>query len=243
VTELPGSRDGIGAAAGIALLVDGTLLVVDHLDPDVRTSGGDVKRIAPDGTVSVFATIPDEQGFVLPYDIAVDGAGRVYVSDRGRDEIWRFDPDGGGAAAWWQSPTADGTVQPEPTGLAYDAANAAIIAADASLNRLYRIAISDGSTAVLYQHDSRFEPPGFDGLTVTPDGTIYVAALSLNRVARLDGDSLTYLAQGFRGISDVAYAAPNRLIAANADRFSLAIPAVGPQLPFALDVLTIGEQG
>src|SRR5512145_584962 len=125
--EMPGTREAIGAAAGLTISADGTLYIVDHVDADLRTSGGNIKRLTPDGQVSDLATISDERGFVLPTDVALDAQGNVYVSDRGRDEVWRFNPDGSGGAVWWTSPQVTGNVSGyEPNGLAYDPANNAM---------------------------------------------------------------------------------------------------------------------
>src|SRR3712207_9215667 len=61
-------------------------------------------RSAPNGTITTFATIPDERGFVTPADVAVDSEGRVYVTDSGRNEVWRFELDGANGLVWWTPP-------------------------------------------------------------------------------------------------------------------------------------------
>ncbi|MFN8452238.1 MAG: hypothetical protein U0521_27485 [Anaerolineae bacterium] len=99
------------------------------------------------------------------------------------------------------------------------------------------MAVADGATEVIYHHGDRANPPGFDGVTVTPDGVVYVAALAQNGVARVDDGKLDYIAGLFRGSSDVDYAAPNRLYVTNFDQASIVIPVVHPQLPFAIDVI------
>lgn len=240
VTEIAGSREAIGSVAGLAFAPDGALYIVDQLDADPRTSGGLVQRLDPDGSISRFAQINDERGFVTPDDAALDAAGSVYVSDRGRDEIWRFAPDGAGQL-WW-TPPQDGIESYEPTGLAYDAAADALIITDGLNNIIYRVAVADGATTTLYQHGARPDPPGFDGVTLAPDGTLYVAATGQNGVARLDGAELVYVAGLFRGASDVDFSAPNRLIVTNFDSFSLVVPAVQPRLPFALDVVELSAE-
>ncbi|MBI5666807.1 MAG: SMP-30/gluconolactonase/LRE family protein [Chloroflexi bacterium] len=241
VAEVPGSREAVGAAAGLAFAPDGSLLIVDHLDADVRTSGGLVKRMTSDGQFADFATISDERGFVLPHEITLDGQGNVYVSDRGRDEVWRFNPDGSGGVAWWQSPTEAGNRRGyDPTGLAYDPTQDTIIITDGAQDIIYRVSVADAATDVLYQHTGQADAPGFDGVTVTSNGVIYVAALGVNRIVRLDNGVLLPVAGPFRGASDVAHAPPNRLYVTNFDQFSLVVPAIGPRLPFALDVIELG---
>ncbi|MCC6614617.1 MAG: SMP-30/gluconolactonase/LRE family protein [Anaerolineae bacterium] len=238
VTEIPNTRDQIGSVSGIALLPDGALLVVDAGDADPRTAGGAVWRVTPDGQVSAFAAPTDERGWIAPDDAAVDAEGRAYVSDRGRNEIWRFAPDGGEGAVWWVAPLDETVSQRALTGLAYDPARDAIIVTDPEVNDIFRIALADGATEVLYRHGDRPNPPGFDGVTVAPDGQVYVAALGQNGVALVEDGDLDYVAGLFRGASDVAYA-DNRLFVANFDQTSLVVPLYRPSLPFAIDVIVL----
>jgi sugar lactone lactonase YvrE len=241
ITEIPDTRESIGAVTGLALAPDGTLYIVDQFDTDPRTSGGDVKALGRAGVIRTFAVIADERGFISPDDVAVDNEGRVYVSDRGRDEIWRFTPDGTGAL-WWSSPVVEGAEQYAPTGLAYDPSTNTILITDSSLNIIYRVSIDGASTETLYQHGTRPNEPVFDGITVMPDGTVYVAALAQDGVARLDGDSLTYIAGLFRGPSDLAYdPISGRLYVTNFDSGALVIPGLSPRLPFTIDEITLGE--
>jgi sugar lactone lactonase YvrE len=241
VRELPGAREAIGAVTGLAVAPDGSILVVDQEDTDPRSAGGSVQRIAADGSVSLFATISDERGFVAPNDIVIDGSGAIYVSDPGRNEIWRFSDEAGSVTGdvWWVPPApAEGTTN-SITGLAYDPTRDAIVVTDPEANKVYRIAIADGSVETVYQHGSRANPPGFDGATVAPDGTLYVAALGQNGIAIVNNGDLDYIAGLFRGASDVEYAAPNRLYVTNFDQTSIVVPIVEPQLPFALDVIEL----
>ena len=238
--ELPGTRAGIGAVAGLAVAPDGAILVVDQADSDPRTLGGDVKRIGPDGKIAVFATIPDARGFLTPDDVELDSAGRVYVTDRGRDQVWRFDADGKGGVAWWTPPAEPDGKHGAVTGLAYDAAHDTLIVTDPDLNVLYRVSIADAKGSVLYRDpaDDR-TPPGFDGATAAPDGTLYVASLGQNGIVTLRDGQLVYVAGEFRGSSDVAFAKPDKLYVANFDQSSLLLPLIQPRLPFALDVMTL----
>ena len=111
---------------GLAVAPDGSLLVVDQLDTDPRSSGGKVLRVQNGGVVP-FTDAP----FVSPLDVTLDGAGHVYVSDSGTNQVWRFDADGSNGAVWWTSPAqASGSIHPAATGLAYDAVRDAIIVTD-----------------------------------------------------------------------------------------------------------------
>ena len=236
----PGARDAIGAVSGLTVASDGTVYIVDQEDADPRSSGGDVKKLAPDGTISTFATINDVRGFLAPDDITVDPSGNVYVTDRGRDEVWRFNPDGSGGVAWWTSPQVAGVSEYAPTGLAYDSVHEAILISDSSLNTIYRVSLDGATTETLYQHGDRPNAPVFDGITAAPDGTIYVAALAQDGIARLDGDALTYIAGLFRGPSDVDYSpTANALYVTNFDSGALVVPGLTPRLPFTIDVVQL----
>ncbi|MBK8020669.1 MAG: SMP-30/gluconolactonase/LRE family protein [Chloroflexi bacterium] len=251
VKELPGSRDAIGAVSGIAVTSNGNLLIVDQEDADPRTAGGDVKRLTAAG-VEVFATIDDAEGFIAPNDIVLDSAGRVYVSDPGRNEIWRFEADGSGGTIWWVAPTppvpAEGSnvtlKRRGLTGLAYDPFRDAIIVTDPEYDEIFRVAVADGASESIYRHGTTQRAPGFDGATVAADGSLYIAALGTNSIVRLQDNTIEYIASGFRGASDIEFVAPNQLVVSNFDQSSLApvaIPLFAPQLPFALDIIELSE--
>lgn len=241
VSEIPGTRESIGAVVGLTVGPDGALYVIDKGDPSPLTLGGEVKQVGVDGTARRLAAIEDERGFLLPDDITFDAQNRFYVSDRGRAEVWRFEADGSGGAAWWTAPESDSETRPAPTGLAYDPVNDAIIITDSNLNRIYRVPVQGGEGELLYAHRGAEHAPGLDGVTVGPDGTIYVAALGQNGLVRLnEAGELEYIAGVFRGISDVAYF-ERRIYAANFDSFSLVVPLVRPRLPFALDVVELSS--
>jgi sugar lactone lactonase YvrE len=239
-SEIPGTRDAIGSVSGLAVDPDGVLYVVDQEDSNALTLGGDVKRIDLDGSVTMLDGPSDEQGFLLPDDITLDAQGRIYVSDRGRREIWRYEADGSGGSTWWTAPESDSETRPAPTGLAYDPAADAILITDSNLDAIDRVFIATGETERLYQHRGTEYAPGLDGITVAPDGTIYAAALAQNGLVRLTDGELEYVAGLFRGISDVGYS-EGKIYAANFDSFSLVVPLVRPRLPFALDVVELTQ--
>lgn len=244
VSELPGTADAIGAFTGITRAPDGSLIVIDQNDTDPRTTGGKLWKIVPDsGEISEFVTSIDTTGWIAPNDLTFDSAGRLYVTDPGRNEVWRFEPDGSGGTIWFVPP------QPAPdaintrravTGIAYDMTTDSILVTDPEQNIIYRVNVSDGVYTVIYEHGAQPNPPGFDGLTVTPDGTIYAAALGQNGIARVEADgTLVYIAGLFRGASDVDYAAPGLLYVSNFDQASIVLPVVAPQLPFAIDKIDL----
>jgi sugar lactone lactonase YvrE len=223
---------------------DGTLYIVDRLRTDLGAHGGAILHATSDGVISAIATIGDSRGFVDPDDITLDSQGRVYVSDWGRNEVWRFDADGKNGVAWWTSPVVEGAKRYAPTGLAYDAQHDAILITDPEVNSIYRVPVADATkTETLYRHGDKPDAPGFDGITVTAKGDIYVVALGLNKLAKLNNGALEYLVQGFRGGSDVdSFTLPDgtvRLYVPNWDQLGLLLQAYQPHLPFAVDVITV----
>lgn len=240
VTEIVGARSMIGSVSGITVTGDGALLILDVLDIDVRTGGGALWRIdLASGEIVPFGAEPDGAGWISPNDITVDAQGRVYVSDLGRNEVWRYEADGSAGAVWWVPPVQVDEGRPAVTGLAYDPPRDAIIITDSELNHIYRVPVAGGETELVYRHGERANPPGFDGATVTPEGDLYVAALGQNGIALVRDNDLDYIAGLFRGASDVEFSAPNRLIVPNFDQASLIVPLLRPQLPFAVDVIEL----
>ncbi|MBE2183352.1 MAG: hypothetical protein IAE89_07990 [Anaerolineae bacterium] len=241
--EISGARALIGSVSALEPLNDDTLLIVDAGDTDPRTSGGGLWRLTLAGDLTNAGEPTDGEGFIAPNDITLDTRGNFYVSDSGRNQILRFRlpesdtiPSG---EVWWSPPSPPEGTSSAIVGLAYDALNDAIIATDPETNTIYRISVEDGSTTVIFQYpESGITPPGFDGAVVLPDGTLYVAALGQNGIARVDieNNALDYIAGLFRGSSDVDYdAASNRLIVPNFDQSGLVLPLTSPSLPFTID--------
>jgi hypothetical protein len=120
-----GYRDGPGAQAqfssptGIAVGKDGTIYVADMYN-------GRIRRVAPDGMVSTFATLG------LPSALAFDRAGNLYVADR-QLGLRRISPNGTvsvlptnaanpfGVAVWDQPEGPPIVVTSDPQGLVYSA--------------------------------------------------------------------------------------------------------------------------
>jgi hypothetical protein len=237
VNEVPGSNDALPSITGLDFAADGTLYILARTSSDPRGAGGSIWRLGADGNLSKFATIEEEGGFIAPDDITVDAQGQVYATDRGRREVWRWNVDGTGGTAWWSSDEEEVV----PTGLAYDAANNAVIVTDFSLNTVSRIPVEGGEAEEVYRYTATENLPSFDGVAAAPDGTLYVAALEQNGIVTFQDGEMVYLAGNFRGGNDVAIAPDGRLYVTNFDSRSLVVPGVRPQLPFALDLVTINR--
>lgn len=231
--ELTGARESIGSLRALAFAPDGTLYLLDGMDSNPRAAGGMIWHLPPGGALREFGTISGEPGFVAPHDLTTDADGNVYVSDRGRREVWRFASDGVGSL-WWNLPAAEGQPEATPSGLAYDPVTDSIIITDLETDIVYRVSLDGTSTDVIYRHEDGRIVPGLDGVTVAPDGTIYMAAFADRSVVVLQNGELIPLAGNFRGSSAVAYH-DGGLYVNNFDQRSLILPGIQPQLPFALD--------
>ena len=245
VREIAGSRERIGSVSGLDVAPDGALYILDRIDP-VAAKGASVWRFK-DGELRLLFAIPKDErasaGVMLPDDIVVDREGRIYISDR-EGRIFRFNAEGerlGGSfgGAWWAACNGPCAT----TGLAYDLANDDILFTDGALDSAHRISQLDPHSSDYERFYYAEDDPdyGFDGITVSPDGDIFIALLNWNRVARVDAGELVILAKDFRGVSDVAYdPARDRLYATNWNQFSLAF-GTSPQLPFAIDVIQLAS--
>ena len=237
--EFPDVRESVGSLTGLDVAPDGTLYLLDRLTFNPRSAGGIIWRVSPGGALSQVGTIPDETGFISPGDLALGADGGLYVTDRGRREVWRFAVDGSAAQLVWTVPGDDErAADVVPTGIAYDFSSDTLIVTDSEAGTIYRVDPASGQSSIVYRYTGQSNPPGFDGVTVAPDGTIYAAALAQRGVVRVDDGDIVYLALGFRGGSDVAYH-DGRLIVTNFDQRSLVLPGLDPQLPFALDVIEL----
>lgn len=83
----PNSNDFGAYAAGIAVDNAGNVYVTD------RTNNV-VKKITPNGTVSVLQVNGQDVSFDTPFGIMIDGQNNIYVSDIGRNHIRKITPSG-----------------------------------------------------------------------------------------------------------------------------------------------------
>jgi sugar lactone lactonase YvrE len=258
--EIPNTREQIGAVSAITVAPNGDIYILDIVAfSTVQSQGAKIWKLGADDSLTL---VKDYSGanadiITLPDDIAIDNDGRIYITDRGtnrnHDVIWRILPDGT-EGVWWQSPKIEQFVSYAPTGLGYNAETNTLYVSDSILDVIYALPIQPdgniGTEQTIYDRRQSNEQGavGFDGISVAPDGKVYIAGLVNNRVGVYDPNTgiLTYLAGNYRGLADVAYdPLTQRIFAVNWDQRSLLPTPVifldvqtQPHLPFSIDVIT-----
>lgn len=247
VIEMLDTRANIGSVIGIDVASDGTVYVLDHLDPFLA-GGAKIWQINADG-MSLHAEIAERGDISLlkPNDIVITDEGRIFVLDISLGQILTVDEEGVGI--WWQSP--DSTYQ--IAGLGYNALNDSLMISDAVRTAIYEIPVnaenSEAERQIVYVDETTQSPPAFNGLSVGADGTIYVTAFDLNEVWSIEPNTneFTILANNYRGSSDVAYDSANQRLYVNNWDQSWLIPItlvvfqvdLPPRLPFSIDVIDL----
>lgn len=230
--------EGINSASSMIFGADSYLYIIEHGDCDPRSALSGLKRIAPDGTVSEFAPVEDDQ---ILTGLAFDSNGVLYATDAQSANILVFE-EGSAGEVWWQLP--DTPRSANPTAIAFDPLNNAMLVADSGNGIIYRIPITPertpGEATKVYQ-DNTVE---LDGLTLDEQGQIIFALYNSDQVGRINTSGMfEVLAENFRKPSDVAYA-DGKVYVTNSDAISLA-PVMSvlldPSLPFTIDVIDLPE--
>lgn len=216
------TADGVGANArmgwvtGLARGADGTLYVSDVYFHTIR-------KITRDGTVSTWAGssfgFDDGLGarakFAMPYGLAVDASGSVYVADTHGHTVRKITPDGmvSTLAGMPNFPgAADGTGTEarfnQPMDVAVDA-DGNVLVADEQNHAIRRITPNGVVTTLAGRlgqagwRDGQGPRAGFyrpTGLTTAPDGTIYVADSWNHTIRKLRSDGTVTTVVGTAGL-------------------------------------------
>ena len=250
----PGSADGTGTAArfdtptGVAVDTAGNVYVTD-------TGNHTIRKITPAGVVSTLAGVAGTSGstdstappatFYLPYGVAVDAAGNLYVGDSGNHTIRKVSPAGvvstlAGLAGNWSLTDGSGSVArfKTPQGVAVDAAGNVYVA-DTNNHAIRKITISAGVgvvSTVAGQTSSgsadgtgaaaRFYMPL--GVVVDAVGNVYVADTWNSTIRKItSGGVVTTLAgaAGTPGSTDGTSGVPTT--ARFSDPYGVAVDATG----------------
>jgi len=191
--------DSANSASGLATLSGVGQGALANLDPGVWT--------------------PYTSGFTTPYSVSVDAAGDLAVADEGGAVYWI--PAGSAANA---TPTSIGSGFGEPAATAFDA-NGNLYIADFKDNQIDEIpnvagVLKPGSQSILIADTVTFDGTALNkpsGLTVGPDGTLYISDLGNGRVVTYNpgsGNSSVF-ATGLKDPWGVAVDAANNVYIAN----------------------------
>ena len=218
-----GWMDALGTAAkfsypnGVAADAAGNVYVADRGNNRVR-------KVGPDGSTTTVAgsgqaTFADGKGqlaaFNAPSDVAVDGAGKVYVADRSNQRIRVIAKDGtvttlaGQAAAGWVDGKGASARFYNPFGITVTAGGVVYVA-DYSNRRIRRV-LPDGTVTTLAgstagQSDGTGSLATFSGpidVAVAPSGDLAVVDYTGHRVRLVSAEgAVTTLAGSTLGFQD-----------------------------------------
>ncbi len=200
---------------GVAVDAAGNVLVADAFNDTIR-------RVSPLGEVTTVAGSPQIAGtadgsgaaarFNLPYGVAVDLAGNIYVADTLNRDIREISTNGAvktiagtpGSAGYLDGPAADALFR-DPYGLAVDRAGVVYVA-DTLNNRVRQIShgyvttlAGDGAPGALngLGTNAEFNEP----LALAPDaaGNLYVADYGSSTIRKITPSSLVSTIAGSAG--------------------------------------------
>lgn len=147
-----------------------------------------VRRLTPDGTLSVFAN-----GFATPNGLAIDAAGNLYVANNSGGRISRVAPDGTVTQGFI-------TGIPNPSGLLFNAARDTLYISHYASSQLSRVALADPGNVTTWVAGSPLDGP--IGMAFDADNNLYVGNFNDGRIFRISpGGAMTELAsiQSFMG--------------------------------------------
>ena len=227
--EGPGAEVAFDHPQGLATDGTGNLYVAVQPCPPAPASGQKghhyISKISPEGLVTTLAGneigyangLGAEARFNYPADLAVDGAGNIYVADGGNHRIRRISPEGvvttlagSGQEGHADGPGAEARFN-HPQGVAVDRAGNVYVAD--SGNHCIRKISPDGMVTTLAGSGeegyadgpamvARFNNPV--GLAADATGNVYVADMNNHRIRRIspEGVVTTLAGSGQEGYAD-----------------------------------------
>jgi DNA-binding beta-propeller fold protein YncE len=177
----------VNTPRGLALDAHGHVFVSDWWNQRVQRWNSDGTQPFAFG----FRGTTDEPGSInFAWDVAVQpGTGRVFVANRESHEIEVFTESGVFVTRWGVRGTAPGELE-FPQGVAFDP-DGTLVVSDSGNGRIQRFTIGSSGKGTISQvlgapgdGPGRFDTP--TGVTVAPDGTIWVADTANNLIQRLD---------------------------------------------------------
>lgn len=206
--DAAGFADGVGPFAsfnypcGIAVDGGGNLYVADHSNHSIR-------RVTPEGVVSTFAGTGQpgdsdghrlEASFNLPYGLALDAAGNLYVGDVGNHRIRKISTDGSvttlaGSRKGFSDRQGEYAMFNHPYGVAVDR-HGNVYVADSHNNRIRKIEPDGSTTTVAGNGNDGFVDGVRDGaefyvpigIVIDSEGNLYVGDEGNSSVRKISRD-------------------------------------------------------
>ncbi len=159
-------------------------IAVDAGNNVYACSGGEVKRVTPDGEVTTYFKGVADRPIQTPNYPVFDADGNLYVSDSGdwkQDNGCLFKVDANGEGEVWQT-----TLTSFPNGLALSPDGAYLYAAISEVQpRVARVAIHEDGSAGTVSTAAELPEAVPDGLAFDSNGNLYVSCYRPDRIYRV----------------------------------------------------------
>ncbi|KOF01369.1 hypothetical protein OB69_17950, partial [Roseivirga seohaensis subsp. aquiponti] len=255
--------DGNGTSAsfvfpsGITIDDVGNIYVADHLDHRIRkiTPSGDVSTIAGSGNYGFSNGIGVEATFNGPIDLAIDSHGNIFVLDQYNYRIRKITSEGvvSSFAGSGLSKIEDGTGAQASfkalSGITIDANNVIYVSDAHSIRKISPEGVVSTIAGSEYGTfldgigtNTNFSSPG--GLTVAPDGAIYVADRNTHRIRKIaQTSSLSGTPLGITGDFEVELKASDSDDGSNTQSFTITVIDIIPPVFTSSTSSTFVENG
>ncbi|KYG72216.1 hypothetical protein MB14_09250 [Roseivirga ehrenbergii] len=255
--------DGNGTSAsfdfpsGIAIDATGNLFVTDFYNDRIRkiTPSGEVSTFAGSGQNGLLNGIGTEASFNGPIDLAIDSHGNIFVLDQYNYRIRKITSEGvvSSFAGSGESKIEDGTGDQASfknlNGITIDANDIIYISDAHSIRQISPEGVVSTIAGSEYGTfldgigtNTNFSSPG--GLTVAPDGAIYVADRNTHRIRKIaQTSSLSGTPLGITGDFEVELKASDPDDGSNTQSFTITVIDIIPPVFTSSTSSTFVENG
>jgi tripartite motif-containing protein 71 len=184
---------GVDTPRGVQVAANGQIYIVDYWNQRIEYMNADGTGAASFG----FRGNPSQKGAInFAWSAAIQpGTGDIFVANRESNQVEVFSPTGTSLLIFGTKGTGKGQFH-FPQGIAFDPTNGTLLVADSGNGRIERFTMSSGDTSATwtatYGKKGAAGPAAATGvlnqptgISVAPDGTIWVADTLDNRVQSL----------------------------------------------------------